>query len=64
MIFITPLYAVQIQKKEGAIKKVQFRETGSIGYRKHKMKTKQKNTTKYVFDTTICKQTQKNVNKT
>ena len=40
------------EKTEGAIKKGQSRETGN------KTKDKQsKNTTQYVLDTTICKQT-------
>ena len=41
---------------EGEIKNGQSRETGNIGHRKHKTKTR--NTTQYVLDTTIPKQTQ------
>ena len=38
----------------------QSRETGNIEYIRHKMKTNEskKNTTEYVLDTTVCKQTQ------
>ena len=38
------------------------KKLGNIGYTRPKTK-KAKNTTQYVFDTTICKQTQTNVNK-
>ena len=42
---------------EGAIKNEQCRETGNIGYTRRKKKHK-KNTTQYVLDTNMCKQTQ------
>ena len=49
-----------LENSEGAIKNVQSRETGSIGYTRHKAK---KNITKtqhnqYVLDSNIHKQTQ------
>ena len=40
----------------GAIKNGQPRETGNIWYTRRK-KNKNKNTTQYVLDTTMCKQT-------
>jgi len=47
------------KKNEEAIKNGQSRETGNIGYTRHKMKiNKAKNTTQNVLDTSICKQTQ------
>jgi hypothetical protein len=48
-----------LQNNEGAIKNDQSRETGNIGHTRRR-KTKQ-NTTQYVLDTTIRKQTQHNM---
>ena len=42
-----------LENTEGAIKNGKSRETGNIDEKKQN-----KNTTQYVFDTTICKQTQ------
>jgi len=50
-----------LEKTEGEIKNGQSRETRNIGYTRHKMEKKQnknKNTTQYVLDTTMRKQTQ------
>ena len=49
-----------LEKTEGEIKNAQSRETGNIGYQRHKNKDKQtnKNATQYVLDTTIRKQIQ------
>jgi hypothetical protein len=47
------------EKTDDAIKNEQSREISNMGYTKHKTNTnKTKNTTQYVLDTTICKQTQ------
>jgi len=47
------------RKPKGKIKNGQFRETGNIGYTRHKTETsKIKNTTQHVLDTTMRKQTQ------
>ena len=48
-----------LENTEGAIRNGQSRETGNIGW-VHKTK-KNKNTTQYVLDTTIRKQTQHNM---
>jgi len=44
-----------LENTDGAIKYGQFRETGNIGYTRRK--TQNKNTTHYVLETTIRKQT-------
>ena len=49
-----------LENTEGAIKNGQSRETGNIRYTRGRQTDK--NTTQYMLDTTICKQTQ--VNKT
>ena len=55
------IYMILVSGKEtldntcGAIKNRQSRETGNIGYTKHKKKTKT-NTTQYVLDTMMRKQ--------
>ena len=36
-----------LEKTEGAIKNGQFRETGNIGYTRHRKKTKKQKTTKH-----------------
>jgi len=47
-----------LEKTEGTIRKGQSRETGNSGYTRNKTKTnKTKNTTQYMLDTTIRKQT-------
>ena len=51
---------INAKETEDAIKHGQSTETGSIGHKRHKTKTnKRTNTTQYVFDTTIHKQTQR-----
>jgi len=45
-----------LENTEGTIKKGQSRETGNIGYTRGRQTNK--NTTQYVLDTTIYKQTQ------
>ena len=53
----------RLEKTERAIKNGQFRETGNIGYTRHKMKTnKTKNTTRYVLDTANTQPNTNNVN--
>ena len=53
-----------LEETEGAIKNGQSRESGNIGYRRHKMKTikttttTKQNKTQYVLDTIIHKQRQ------
>jgi len=48
-----------LENNEGAIKNEQSRETGNMGYTKQNtMTNKTKNTTQYVLDTTMRKQTQ------
>ncbi len=48
-----------LEKTDAAIKSGQSRETGNIGYTRHKTKTnKIKKTAQYALDTTICKQYQ------
>ena len=50
---------INVRESEGVIKNVQHRETGNIGYTRHKTKTnKTKNTTQYVLETTMRKHTQ------
>jgi hypothetical protein len=44
--------------REGTIKNGQSRETGNIRYGTQDQKKTQKNTTQYVLDTTLSKQTQ------
>jgi hypothetical protein len=44
-----------LENTEGAIKNGHSRETGNIVYTRQKQN---KNTTQYVMDTTMCKQTQ------
>jgi hypothetical protein len=45
-----------LENTEGAIKNGQSRETGNIRYTRGRQTDK--NTTQYMLDTTICKQTQ------
>ena len=53
------LFLIKVEETKGAMKNGQSRETGNIGYTRHKTKTnKTKNTTQYVLGTTIRKQTQ------
>jgi len=48
-----------LEKTKWAIKNRQSRETGNTGYTRNSTKTKKtENTTQYVLDTTIHKQTQ------
>jgi len=46
-----------LEKTDGTIKNGQSREAGNTGLTRHKAKTN-KNTSQYVFDTTMRKQTQ------
>jgi len=51
------MYISTLENTEGAVKRGQPRETGNIGYTRRR-KTKEKhNTTQYVLDTTMRKQT-------
>jgi len=53
-----------LEKTEVAIKNWQSRETGNIGYTRHKTKTnKTKSTTQYVLDTTTRKKKDKTPHK-
>ena len=53
------LFLIKVRETKGAMKNGQSRETGNIGYTRHKTKTnKTKNTTQYMLGTTIRKQTQ------
>ena len=49
---------INVREYRRAIKNGQSRETGNIGYTGRRIQNKNKNTTQYVLDTTIRKQTQ------
>ena len=50
------LWYITLENTEGAIKKGKSTETGNIGYTKRRKRIE--NTTQYVLDTTIYKQTE------